>query len=818
MKPGKHYQYNKQIIPLIVVCTVISVISKEIWLYFMMDIQSDYRLSVTTKSRLRKNGENLQTLNWSNALEKNKSDDKVKDIFNKYLYDRISRNGSTEKDVEKEFISFDEFESREKDLDLFKKYVKSISEDEFHSSMKFKKWGHCILPILEPFHPSINSKIRKYRGNFQYPCKTIKTQLVRLDDGILRVKKVDYQAIISNSLSSEDFIRCFYRPILRDEHNKDPDNHVYLGRPVLIGNKVMIGEEEEFLYVYCNDLNGEMLHEDILSQIVYKPMPIGNILSKNTQYFPKISFRKNLHGAKNVSMKLMDEPIKLETKEPTPTLLLPEMNVLMLGIDSVSRINYHRQMIMTEEFIGKNFASVEFEVHHKVGENTLPNLIVLLMGQYFEKIACGINQANECIPSEINITFDERRELVWKYFQQKGYYTLFGEDTAQQALFRRFNRMGFTSVPVDYYYRPMSLHIRRWQLINDDSFCAYGDMEPVNLILWVKEFCNKMYQWGKPYFAFTFTNKITHMETPNLGFLDRPYLDLLTNLSNGQVLNNTAVFLFSDHGSRFDPFRKTFHGSFEERLPILKILMPRWFPLKYSHLWDILKTNAQILTSHFDLYRTLIHLSNPSLYDQKNQITEGGGGKKEEFIGQSLFIPLSVGRRCQDAGISIHHCACNINKILSPKNPRIKKLGRAIAHYVNKKLVGYSDLCIKWTFKKVQAAKMSLKSSSDLDITIEENLMGNEGNITQRMYPVEVEALDIDELSSTEGSNSGTYILSVILNPNGALFEGTLSIDDGVIKLIDDVTRINVYGTQSWCIKNYDIQPYCFCKYPKPNK
>ena len=60
-------------------------------------------------------------------------------------------------------------------------------------------------------------------------------------------------------------------------------------------------------------------------------------------------------------------------------------NILLLGIDSVSRLNFERHFPLTKKIIAQNNFYTMYG-YNKVGENTFPNLIPLLTGFYAEDI------------------------------------------------------------------------------------------------------------------------------------------------------------------------------------------------------------------------------------------------------------------------------------------------------------------------------------------------------------------------------------------------------------------------------------------------
>ncbi len=59
-----------------------------------------------------------------------------------------------------------------------------------------------------------------------------------------------------------------------------------------------------------------------------------------------------------------------------------------------------------------------------------------------------------------------------------------------------------------------------------------------------------------------------------------------------QVLDNTLVIVFADHGGRYTAARRTVQGKMEERLPMMSFALPEWFKKKYPKLFRNLEVNA----------------------------------------------------------------------------------------------------------------------------------------------------------------------------------------------------------------------------------
>lgn len=67
-------------------------------------------------------------------------------------------------------------------------------------------------------------------------------------------------------------------------------------------------------------------------------------------------------------------------------LIKNSVSVIALGLDTVSRLNLHRQMPLTAEFIKTRLHGVDLLGYNKVADNTFPNVIPVLTGHFHEEL------------------------------------------------------------------------------------------------------------------------------------------------------------------------------------------------------------------------------------------------------------------------------------------------------------------------------------------------------------------------------------------------------------------------------------------------
>ncbi len=97
----------------------------------------------------------------------------------------------------------------------------------------------------------------------------------------------------------------------------------------------------------------------------------------------------------------------------------------------------------------------------------------------------------------------------------------------------------------------------------------------------------RKYPFATPKFAFTWLTELGHdwMNQVNVG--DEDLTQHLKDL--GDYLNETILFVLSDHGHRFDAIRESVIGRLEERLPFFSVAIPKAIRLRYPEIMDNLR-------------------------------------------------------------------------------------------------------------------------------------------------------------------------------------------------------------------------------------
>lgn len=153
---------------------------------------------------------------------------------------------------------------------------------------------------------------------------------------------------------------------------------------------------------------------------------------------------ENVHAILNPE-KVRDRVDRADNQ--TGSVASRKLSVLVLGIDSVSRLNFYRTMPKTEKYLHET-GWIGLKGYNKIGDNTFPNLMAVLTGQTSQEAY------SRCKPTVVYKL--DRCPFLWHNFRNVGYVTAYGED---ETVLNTFNylKVGFVEPPTDYYLRPYML-------------------------------------------------------------------------------------------------------------------------------------------------------------------------------------------------------------------------------------------------------------------------------------------------------------------------------------------------------------------------
>ncbi|XP_023162569.2 uncharacterized protein LOC111593783 [Drosophila hydei] len=437
-------------------------------------------------------------------------------------------------------------------------------------------------------------------------------------------------------------------------------------------------------------------------------------------------------------------------------------SVIMLGIDSMSQMNFQRTMPLTAQFV-RQLGWYEMLGYTSAGDYTLYNLMIFLTGRPPQRLQPFCDMAKPgCLDA---ITY------LWNHFHNSGYLTAFAEDSPT---------LNFTRKPVDYYLYPILEAFRQImegvKRVKDD-YCL-GRKQSFRYVL---ESCLQvvqrfMHETQKPLFGLFWTKSFSHEDFSAAARVDEDFVKYLELYREHGLFKKAVVILFSLHGQRKGPLMKLASGFLEERLPMLHIYLPPWYRKQYPEIAHALDVNRRRLCSTTDLHLTikdlLVHV-HPGIVFQKEQIRA-----------QTLFERLPDNRSCVDAGISLYDCSCDLHVTIA-NSPQMIELAKLVVYRMANYLSTSSVLSKCYQLKYERLLRAQLQTYFDAD--------GNQ-----------------------LGSNNEflSYRLMFSTRPKGVFYATVLCSQRANIVNVREswIRRLNFAPNESQCVDMPQARELCICR------
>ncbi|XP_043252164.1 uncharacterized protein LOC122397216 [Colletes gigas] len=598
----------------------------------------------------------------------------------------------------------------------------------------------CQMLAMEPLDPAIRSFVKKEK--FENCSNDINlTSLIREENGSV-VLFIDPAAT-----TLHPGLECCWSAILRPEKRA-------MGKSGKDKNDL----ESTIIVKPCEKFDSQkILPVNIEAAIVN-----CSLKSKNRGSASGKPFYQNVHAVMGVE-KVRDRLRRNGNQSTATGELSRKLSVLVMGIDSVSRLNFLRSAPSVDKYL-RETGWVHLDGYNKMADNTFPNLMAILTGQ---NQSLAYEKCKPTVPYKL-----DQCPFLWQNFRNAGYVTAYGEDETGLSTFN-YLKVGFVDPPTDFYLRPYILACEKLLKVKKRfglKYCSGPETNFDRILDYALDFARTFL--GLPYFGFFWTTSVSHENANGLSSMEGRLLNKLKYLEREGVLNDTMVVFLSDHGMRWGPIRNTFVGWYEERLPFIYIWIPQWFRAERPDAYSSLRANQHRLTSPFDLYETL------------RDVVSLSGGKANQspscptchnLLGAR---PVPFQRGCSDAGISSHWCACTPFKPADPHDPVVENGAQAFLKHVDGHVAAYRDkkgrrLCAKLRLKKLHHVDRAI------DVT----------NSTELVF---------------------FYMIQV--TPGDAKFEVTVRYHENDTYTVSDheVSRINPYASGAKCLDR-GMKQYCHC-------
>ena len=356
-----------------------------------------------------------------------------------------------------------------------------------------------------------------------------------------------------------------------------------------------------FYYLECKKLN--LISSNLFSHVyIVYPYRMSKLIQQHSSH--RKSVEKFISNFNNSKSKLMLKDFYASECE-TNNLNEKKMNILILGLDSLSSSHFRRVFPLTFEYL--NTKSIIFDHINSVGANTYPNILSLFSGIIEENLN-ELNFSGEIgYYRSLDTTYHDHLPFIWKEYEKLGFVTMYQEDDPSISIFN-YLKKGFRYWPTTLYAR--GYWLKYYKIRSGPDKCHYKQPTYLTWLNKIDDFITKMnsnkMNRETPYFSFNFLTEYTHNYFAIPERFDMRVKEMLSRLDTNGYLNNTMLIVMGDHGNRLKYFAyATEMGKLERWLPFFSIRFPESF--KNTVYLKNAISNKKKLVSFFDIYQTLRH-------------------------------------------------------------------------------------------------------------------------------------------------------------------------------------------------------------------
>ena len=481
----------------------------------------------------------------------------------------------------------------------------------------------------------INNSPKEYNCNFIYPKKCLIYNLNDFFDVSFYMHK---KCSVKSNQESEH--NNFVKYLKIDKQLLSLSNLTHFGMPITVNNpNFTIKEPKKYFsvhdFVYRNTILMDLYNAN-------KTKYYNNTLQPEVEIFfdKKTKIRKaKINLIKNETLSKIRNEIANNSSRTNFSLY---DNILLIYIDCVSRQHFLRKLKKTSSFIEKfmkydnnlGFNSYQFMKYQAFAHWTTPNVLPMFYSSY--------NSENRPV------------NLI-KYLKENGYVTGNSGNLCSKESFEfdPDEKSNYNIILDEYDHENIAMFCDPNYSSEDSPYplitgpygmirkCLFG----LDTFKYLLEFGNqfwKKYQYNKRYLRLSFQDG--HEPTGQVvKYLDEYLYNFLNELYEKKLLNDTAIFILSDHGNSY--FNYIYYYIFKSDDSLIERTYGTLFMILPSnknkniyndYYYKNIYNNQQVLISPFDIHDTLIHIifGNNTSYN-KEVYSHQGDSLLSKFEGKS---------------------------------------------------------------------------------------------------------------------------------------------------------------------------------------
>ena len=361
---------------------------------------------------------------------------------------------------------------------------------------------------------------------------------------------------------------------------------------------------------------------------------------------------------------------------------IPKLNIVVISIDSLSRSAFYSGMPRTQavlrhiENIGRGHV-YDFLTHRSVGRSSKGNIPAYMAGsgslssnhRYIFDRARDFGYASLMSAEECSFAQNSVARLMANF--PGGFGSKLNAEQKDIVLSQIKKSADHTSLTnsfcnIEKIYRDIA--DRWWDM--SAQLCFAGKYMHEHVLEYVGRFLDsKGYAANNvPLFALMHLNFAHESTMRRLRTGDKGIARFIQKYAAREVQNNkhpTAIMLISDHGIGYGKsyFSQSRRAKEDYLAPLFMMTLPEAYIKHQPQIDKALRRNTRRLTSHFDVFKTLMDLMG------------GASRKAHKERGDSLLSPLPEKRTCKKIGIPSYGCPCmNWKTVYIDKNHLTKEI------------------------------------------------------------------------------------------------------------------------------------------------
>ena len=297
----------------------------------------------------------------------------------------------------------------------------------------------------------------------------------------------------------------------------------------------------------------------------------------------------NLHYNKSLS-----EERKLLEKKCEPF----SNNILILYLDSLSRVNALRQLKKTTKFF-ERFMQYKGAFHDKYPNENFHSF------QFFKYYSfLGFTTVNFPFLFYGKRRINKNKILITKFFKENGFITCGANDWCGIDNIRTYHNFSKEDI-YDHIFPICDPNNEHYNL--NTIRCLYGKHSIEYLLEYSIQFWRK-YKNNRKY-SIIMSNCAHEGTLTVVKHIDEIIANFLNNLFKNNLLKDTTIFLLSDHGVGLPSIYFSFDFyKIEMNLPVLLIIINDRVNITYKEQYKHIYENQQIFITPFDIYNLLGNL------------------------------------------------------------------------------------------------------------------------------------------------------------------------------------------------------------------